>query len=206
MDIDPKTPICGVRPAALKKLLARLCFDLDDALRALGPDAGARLAQLTADGWIRRIDPGVWEATEKGDSLAATRLMPRFGVEVGRQLVAKVIDVAKAINADDEQIDVVTELVVFGSFSDAQEGELFTEVDFGVVRRSRWSGRAQQLRAMDRAAEKAPKSVRGFGKIAWLDQQLYRRLRSPSPQRIHVEPWGPLRDDGVVGVTVFKAE
>jgi hypothetical protein len=178
MDIDPKTPICGVRPAVLKQLLRRPEVTLSAAMAALGqsrPDAQATLAALQSDGWLEASGAS-WTASEKGQRLTAARLLPRIPVEAGKEIVRRLLIEVEAINADATHLYSVETLILFGSILTAGPGDTLGDVDLGV--RLRVRPEAEEMWSAELAT--APSSFRGIMVHTWPSERVMRRLRKIS--------------------------
>lgn len=188
MDIDARKPIAGIKPALLKRLLKQECFSTPTAMKWLQlqePDVTRRLRALHRAGWVdfRCRDDGVdyWTAGELGQRLRATRLMmKRIPVDEGRRILDRLIEEARAINADPARSRRVERILVFGSLLAPAPDGTIGDVDV-VVNLQRRVVTADVLQALE-AAENAtrPEGTRGLAWYHWPDVRIFRRLAALS--------------------------
>src|SRR3546814_15564418 len=94
--------ICGIRPALLNNVFKPETFDTLRLMRIGGlgePAASHKLRRLAEEGWVSfgENHDGVdwWTTAAKAHRLGATRLIKRFPVKVGREVVEDVVAEAR---------------------------------------------------------------------------------------------------------------
>ena len=143
MTINHRIPICGVRPAILKRLFTRDVVTVERIATATDKtpaEAEALAAELMAAGYLAARDDDGWRVEPLGWRLAASPLINRFPVEVGRRLVEEMIAEAARIEADPTHSEIVEQIVLFGSLLNGSEDGLIGDVDVAVTTAQRWLG------------------------------------------------------------------
>jgi hypothetical protein len=124
MKVDRREPICGVRPAVLKSLLRKGYerFDTPTAMEHLELDEPAittTLCALQQSGWVKFLGTrdGVdwWRPGTNGQRLLATVLLKRISRAQAQEILAQLIEEARAINADAAISSRIKQIVLFGS-------------------------------------------------------------------------------------------
>jgi len=193
MKIDYRTPICGVRPAVLKRLFSRYYrFSIKEATKAFGEseiDARRRLNCLYNGGWIHaegvlsdqeeRVS-GVWELTENGFRLAAMRMIKRFPVSEGREIVKQVIETAQRMNSEPWNSQRVTKITLLGSVLTGKDTDDAGDVDLDVITCARKDIPIEELHKLVEVEKKGRANL-----YHREDVLLVRRIKKVS-RRIHV--------------------
>lgn len=187
MWIDRNEPICGVRPALLKKLFRRDVFDTVTAMTELGlvePDASRMLVALERDEWVTYdgcIDyVDRWRTHEKAHRLCATPLIKRFPISEGRRIAAQVVEEARRINRDPACSRRVTAITLFGSVLTGREEDDAGDIDLVVDIRQR--NLAEEESQIIKLAEAAamPASLDFTQRLYRVENQIRRRLKKVS--------------------------
>lgn len=182
MKIDPKKPIAGLRPAALKKLLRREHFNTVDAMRDLRirePLASTTLRKLAAEDWVSfdgTTSNGLecWKTGLHGRRLVATKIIKRFPVAEGLALLPKVIAEAHRLNAERSSLRI-TSIWLFGSVLTGSPDDDAGDVDL-VVNVARRPLSKDELAAIEAEEDRrAPVSQRG---IFFNDHRMKELLRA----------------------------
>lgn len=187
MRIDRNEPICGVRPALLKKLFRRDVFDTVTALTELGlvePDASRMLVALERDEWVMYdgcIDyVDRWRAREKAHRLCATPLIKRFPISEGRRIAAQVVEEARMINRVPACSCRITAITLFGSVLTGREDDDAGDIDLVVDIRPR--SLAEEESEIIELAEAAamPASLDFTQRLYRVEKQICRQLKKVS--------------------------
>jgi predicted nucleotidyltransferase len=72
--------------------------------------------ELVGKGMLEKIGRGKYRVTKLGERLAVQNLIPRISRTKADQLVAELLDRARRINDDHEQVDYVAKIIAFGSY------------------------------------------------------------------------------------------
>lgn len=198
MKVDAKELICGVRPADLKKLLrAQDRFDTPTAMRHWDleePEITATLAALQQQGWIEfcgNMD-GIdwWQPAQRGRRLAATALLKRIAVDQAQAILVRLIEEARAINAEPQSSRRLTRILLFGSLLTATAEDTVGDIDVVIHHDRRNLPEAEWHALEEHERAEAPDNVRAnFSSLLyWPDARLKRRLAKISPYlSIHQE-------------------
>lgn len=209
MKLDRKEPICGLRPAALKKLLGRYCFTTPKAMQVLGldePDISQTMLALRDEGWIEFIETADfidhWRIAPRGQRLTATKLIKRFAVAEGRKIVDQVIATSRDISADPNISHRVTEVRLFGSVLTAAADDDAGDVDLVVTteRRALPKNEMDRIEALEDAA--TPTHLGVLARIGWAERETRKKIKAVSG-RISLHPDSDLRAIGAPFKTVF---
>jgi predicted nucleotidyltransferase len=145
----------------LKRLFhgrGRYLFSIKEAAKAFGEseaDACKRLKCLHSGGWINAEGvlsdqenhvPGVWIPTEKGLRLAAMQMVKRFPVSEGREIVKRVIEVARQANGESCNSQRITKIILFGSVLVGKDTDDAGDVDLDVTIHVRKDIPSEELR------------------------------------------------------------
>jgi hypothetical protein len=188
MNVDPKTPIAGLRPAVLKRVFARAKFSAAEFRRLAGvSDAEPKLLELADLGWVERDPQAAWRwmTTEQGARLAAASLLPPMKVEAARDLVRQVVAAAEAVNADATHFYAVQRLVLFGSLLDAAADRSVGDADIGyeLVRREPDDAKSQDLASAE--LELMPSSFK-MPSYFWHSERVLRQFKVHRKVALHM--------------------
>jgi len=210
MNVDRDEPICGVRPASLKHLLRNSSFTTLQAMRLFGlnePEISRTMLLLSAEGWIEYVATEAfidhWRTTPQGLRLTATRLMKRFPIEEGRQVVEQVIEKARAINAIPDISHRITEIILFGSVLTGIEGEDVGDVDLVVAIAPRQLPKQEMARIKALEDDATPRGLNFLVRLGWSRCELMRQLKGVS-SRISFHSDSDLSATGAPFATVFR--
>ena len=194
MRVDREQTICGVKPAALKRLLQREAFSTVDAALEFGlsePALSMAMRDLERGGWIewsgrdRHIDR--WRTADKGLRLCATRLIRRFPVSEGRAIVERVVDKAREMNAGPDRSRRIVRIILFGSVLTGRDDEDAGDIDLVIeVERRRLDRSA--LDVLEKAEAKGwPSSLSFVDRFGRVRADMLRELKRLSQiGRAHV--------------------
>jgi hypothetical protein len=204
LKIDPKTPIAGLRPAVLKRVFTRghfTTYNFANTTKLKAAAATAKLEELVDLGWVKPHPryAAEWVATDVGDRLAATPLIPPISVRRARELLDKVIAAAEAVNADPTHSYVVERLALFGSLLDAPEDGWVGDVDLAFELQRRDLDPAEKERVWDAEVITAPSG--GVTMYFWPAERVRRRLKVGRSVSLH--PMDDLVAIGAIGHTVY---
>lgn len=181
MKIDRDRDICGLRPVLVRNLCRHDHFGIAEAaaaLRATADEAPGYLQKLQQDGWIEETRPHQWEPTERGLRLAATRLIKRFPVAKGREIVRQVVDAAGEINAEPNNSMRIVEILLFGSVLTGADQDDAGDIDLIVITRSRTDIDQVRLRRLEQAERNAaPTGADLVTRVCWPSLTLMRRIK-----------------------------
>jgi predicted nucleotidyltransferase len=192
MKVDRREPICGVRPAVLKSLLRKGYerFDTPTAMEHLELDEPAITATLCAlqqSGWVKFLGTrdGVdwWRPGTNGQRLLATLLLKRISRAQAQEILAQLIEEARAINADATISSRIKQIVLFGSLLTGVPEDTVGDIDVVVTIQRRMLPEAQLHALEEKAHADAPDSVRyrESALLWWPETRLRRRLARISP-------------------------
>jgi hypothetical protein len=203
LQIDPKTPIAGLRPAVLKRVFRRGEFHIETFAKEAGiplTDAPAKLRELAKLGWVERDrkSPDWWSITELGGRLAAASLLPPISVVRACELAHEVISAAEAVNHDPSFTRLVSRLVLFGSLVTTPAGGQVGDVDVAVevVRRELDDDRHAAL-----YAEELQTCPSGTLPYFWCMDRVIRRLRGRKVSLHWMQDFDAIK---APGVTVYR--
>jgi len=199
LNIDPKTPIAGVRPAVLKRVFRRGEFHVETFAKEAGvplSEAPAKLRALARLGWVERNPKSAqwWRITAMGARLAGSTLLPPISVVRGRDLTQQVIDAAEAVNQDPSFTHLVSRLVLFGSLLTAPVDGKIGDVDiaFELVRRELDDDRDDALRTAELSF--APPGFWPY--YFWAEQRVVRKLRKRSVSLHTIDDFDAIKASG----------
>jgi len=207
--IDRRVPICGIRPAVLKRLFLanrNYMFSLQMAAKVFGEsesDARKRLHNLHCEGWIDAEGmitehegqhyPGLWQPTEKGMRLSAMPMnIKRFPVSEGRKIVEQVIKLATQINTEDHNSHRIETIILFGSVLTGHDNDDAGDVDLWVDTRLRRDISLEEVRELARRESEGRAYRQTY--YHWGSILLLRRIKKISPRISlvnHIEPEYP---------------
>ena len=171
----------------LKGLLRKDRFDTPTAMKWLGidePEVTSTLRSLQRSGWIEfegtseSID--YWRPGNKGQRLTATRLLRRISSAEGRQILGRLVDEVRIINADPTRSRRIKTILLFGSLlTGSQEGSIG---DIDVVVEIGRRNLSESVRKVLERAEKLskPAGLDFSGSLHWPEILVRRRLAKVS--------------------------
>jgi len=210
MRLEHGEMICGLRPAKLKTLFRRESFSTPIAMRELDlnePFASQTLLALHDEGWISWLGTrdfiDRWFVASRGRRLVATKLMKRFPVKEGREIVERVIEKVASINQDPDISHRVTSVRLFGSVLTGREDDLAGDVDLvvDIARRRLPKADMTRIEAIERAG--APSSFDGLQRWFWSERHSFQQIKKVS-SRISIHPASDLRAIGAPHRTVYR--
>lgn len=184
MKITDDNLICGVRPAILKKVFGCESFDTLRFMRItqIGEPAASEALRCLAElGWVsfkgNRDGVDWWSISMLADRLLATRLIKRFPVSVGRQIVERFVNEARALNREPGRSRRVTAIHLFGSVLTGSDDDTAGDIDI-VVEVARRKLPVDKLKALenDELGERV-KELTHFKRYGWHDNELMKRLK-----------------------------
>lgn len=155
MRIAPDGLICGVSAVAFRGLLRREQFSTVDAMKTFflaEPRVTDLMAAFEKDGWIaytgRSDGEDWWIAAAQGHRLTATKIVKRIPEALGWQLVTRLVDQARIVNAEPSRSQRISEIYLFGSLLTGSEDGTVGDVDVVVntARRAVPKEQFEQLR------------------------------------------------------------
>jgi predicted nucleotidyltransferase len=159
MKVDGVKLISGIKPAVLKGLLRKDRFDTRTAMKWLGldePEVTGALRSLQKSGWIEFEGPSesidYWRPGNKGQRLTATRLLRRIPLAEGRQILDRLVDEVRTINADPTKSRRIKTILLFGSLLTGSQDGSIGDIDVVVE-----IGRRELSESVRKVLEKAEK-------------------------------------------------
>lgn len=147
--------ICGVSAVTLRGLLRREQFSTVDAMKAFllpEPQVTDLMVALESDGWIaytgRSNGEDWWIAAEQGHRLTATKIIKRIPEDQAWQIVTRLVDQARIVNAEPSRSQRISAIYLFGSLLTGSEDGTVGDVDVVVntARRAVPKEQFEQLR------------------------------------------------------------
>jgi predicted nucleotidyltransferase len=195
VQIDRDTPICGLRPSALKAVLRKSHFSTIDAMKAWAmnePKASQTLRALAADDWIAyesvRGHIDYWDTTDKGRRMAVSRLIKRFPIADGRTILPRVVNKARELNRDPTSSRRIESIALFGSVLTGDEHGDAGDIDLVVAVRRRNLPKSE-IEALEAEEDKrAPESQSWVPWSKQRERELLRAIKKVSHRiSIHAE-------------------
>jgi predicted nucleotidyltransferase len=131
--------ICGVSAVTLRGLLRREQFSTVDAMKAFllaEPQVTDLMAAFENDGWIaytgRSNGEDWWIVAAQGHRLTATKIVKRIPEALGWQLVTRLVDQARIVNAEPSRSQRISAIYLFGSLLTGSEDGTVGDVDVVV--------------------------------------------------------------------------
>lgn len=187
MKVDAAKFICGIRPAILKGLLRKDRFDTPTAMKWLDleePEVTGTLKNLQKAGWIvfDGCDDAIdyWQPGNKGQRLTATPLLNRIPIAEGHRILDRLIEAARAINAEPGASRCIEQILLFGSLLTGIPNTSIGDIDVVIeVKRRALAG--SELKAREDEEKKSmPQGLNLIDSLHWCDIQLRRRLAKVS--------------------------
>lgn len=202
MKVDRREPICGIRPAVLKRLLRKGYerFDTPTAMEFLEldePTITTSLAALQQDGWIEYLGAreGIdgWRPGSKGQRLLATALLKRIPRTQAQEILDRLIGEVRAINSDATISSRIKQIVLFGSLLTGAPEDTVGDIDVVMTIQRRVLPATQLLALEEKEQADAPDSVRYRESVLlwWPETRVRRRLARVSPY-LSFHPHGDL--------------
>src|ERR1041385_1629360 len=180
MKINAREPICGLRPALVKRLAKEYePFSLAFAADILGlPEqvAEEKMQELCDAGYMT-ADADRWHATELGIRLANAKLnVKRFPRSQGMEIVQRVIAEAERINRE-RHSRCIAKIILFGSCLTADDNELIGDVDLIVVVEPRQELPRAERDELERRELNERYFVNVIERAVWHQTRLLKRIK-----------------------------
>jgi predicted nucleotidyltransferase len=155
-------------------------------LREWTDDADCLADALEAEGLFHRHREGGdgqvwWETTIEGNALAQASFRRPISRATAKRHLESVIERAQAYNADDKHIFEIVQIVVFGSYLDAEASQL-GDLDLAIVTRDRPAAHSLADDLSKRSLDYADASGRQFNsffdRLGWAQREVVQILRN----------------------------
>ena len=115
---------------------------------------------LVKKGLVERTSPGKYRLTQLGNRLAVQPLNPRISRTKADKIVAELLDRARRINDDPEQVDYVAKIIAFGSY--IRDTDDLGDIDLVIETKRRPMSHEEFARRSEALRVKAERSGRWF--------------------------------------------
>jgi predicted nucleotidyltransferase len=189
MRIRPGDVIAGQPALAIRKLLQQERGTVATIAEILAVDLATAkqvYEQLVAEGYIKAPDDTRdegWQTTTRGNALAHASARKPITRKTAERLVAALLDRVSAINACDDYVYRVKQVIVFGSYLTDRSD--LGDIDLAITLQFRFDDPGRRERQMQERIEQARRDGRVFrsyfDEITWPHLEIFQMLKGRSP-------------------------